>query len=63
MSDKQNSGRNRTNEGYVPKKKGYIPVGGGVSQVMTLIIRKSELQFEKHEFGDFRFVPLLENKN
>lgn len=32
-------------------------------QTMTLLIRKTETQFEKHEFGDFRFVPLLENKN
>ena len=39
-----------------------IPVGDKV-QIMTLIIRKNEAQFEKHEFGDFRFVPLLENKN
>lgn len=39
-----------------------IPVGENV-QIMTLLIRKNETQFEKHEFGDFRFVPLLENKN
>ena len=39
-----------------------IPVGEK-EQVMTLLIRKNETQFEKHEFGDFKFVPLLENKN
>lgn len=39
-----------------------IPVGGDV-QVMTLIIRKGVKEFEKHELGDFRFVPLLEDKN
>jgi len=39
-----------------------IPVGDDV-QVMTLIIRKGPKEFEKHEFGDFRFVPLLEDKN
>lgn len=39
-----------------------IPVGDSV-QIMTLIIRQSEQEFEKHEFGEFRFVPLLENKN
>jgi protein-L-isoaspartate(D-aspartate) O-methyltransferase len=39
-----------------------IPVGA-TEQVMTLLIRKNETQFEKHEFGDFKFVPLLENKN
>ena len=39
-----------------------IPVGEGV-QIMTLLIRKNETQFEKHELGEFRFVPLLEDKN
>lgn len=39
-----------------------IPVGDA-SQIMTMLIRKNETQFEKHEFGDFRFVPLLQNKN
>lgn len=39
-----------------------IPVGEK-EQVMTMLIRKNETQFEKHEFGDFKFVPLLENKN
>lgn len=35
-----------------------IPVGDDV-QVMTLFIRKGEKEFEKHEFGEFRFVPML----
>jgi protein-L-isoaspartate(D-aspartate) O-methyltransferase len=39
-----------------------IPVGDKV-QVMTLFIRKGPKEFEKHEFGDFRFVPMLEDKN
>jgi protein-L-isoaspartate(D-aspartate) O-methyltransferase len=39
-----------------------IPLGDK-NQVMTLLIRKNETQFEKHEFGEFRFVPLLEDKN
>jgi len=39
-----------------------IPLGEK-DQIMTLLIRKNEKQFEKHEFGTFRFVPLLENKN
>jgi protein-L-isoaspartate(D-aspartate) O-methyltransferase len=30
-----------------------IPVGEGV-QIMTLLIRKSETQFEKHELGEFQ---------
>jgi protein-L-isoaspartate(D-aspartate) O-methyltransferase len=39
-----------------------IPLGEE-HQIMTLLIRKNETQFEKHEFGEFRFVPLLGNKN
>ncbi|MGA9637714.1 protein-L-isoaspartate(D-aspartate) O-methyltransferase [Flavobacterium sp.] len=39
-----------------------IPLGEDV-QIMTLLIRKNETQFEKHELGEFRFVPLLEDKN
>jgi protein-L-isoaspartate(D-aspartate) O-methyltransferase len=39
-----------------------IPLGDK-EQIMTLLIRKNETQFEKHEFGGFKFVPLLENKN
>lgn len=39
-----------------------IPVGENV-QTMTVFLRKSETEFEKEEYGEFRFVPLLENKN
>lgn len=39
-----------------------IPVGEDV-QVMTLYIRKGEKEFEKQELGDFRFVPMLKEKN
>ena len=39
-----------------------IPLGEK-DQIMTMLIRKNETQFEKHEYGDFKFVPLLENKN
>ena len=39
-----------------------IPVGD-TDQTMILLIRKNETQFEKHEFGDFKFVPLLEKRN
>ena len=39
-----------------------IPLGKN-EQIMTLLIRKNETQFEKHEHGEFRFVPLLEDKN
>jgi len=39
-----------------------IPIGENV-QIMTLFIRKSNKEFDKKEYGDFRFVPLLEDKN
>ena len=56
---------------YVPKTlmsqlkiggKSVIPVGEGI-QVMTVIERKGPKKFEKHEYGDFRFVPLLKDSN
>jgi|TARA_R110002020_G_scaffold199778_3_gene401526 protein-L-isoaspartate(D-aspartate) O-methyltransferase len=39
-----------------------IPVGENV-QIMTVFTRTSPTNFEKEEFGEFRFVPLLEDKN
>lgn len=39
-----------------------IPIGDLGSQVMTLITRDSETEFSKTEFGDFKFVPMLEQK-
>ena len=56
---------------YVPKAllgqlkiggKLVIPVGDDV-QVMTVFTRTSEKKFEKFEYGDFRFVPMLKEKN
>lgn len=38
-----------------------IPVGDKV-QIMTLIEKVAEKQFEKTEYGEFKFVPLLEYK-
>jgi len=55
----------------VPKKllsqlkiggKLVIPVGT-TDQTMLRITRNSETEFEREEFGSFRFVPLLEDKN
>jgi len=56
---------------FVPKPLlGQLKIGGKLvipvgdkTQIMTLFIRKSEKEFEKHEFGDFKFVPMLQNKN
>lgn len=39
-----------------------IPVGTN-TQIMTLFIRTSPKKFEKHELGDFAFVPMLGEKN
>ncbi|WP_142786410.1 protein-L-isoaspartate(D-aspartate) O-methyltransferase [Changchengzhania lutea] len=39
-----------------------IPVGDDV-QTMTMFVRKGPKDFEQEEFGEFRFVPLLEDKN
>lgn len=39
-----------------------IPVGKD-NQVMTLFVRVSEKEFKKTEHGEFRFVPLLEDRN
>lgn len=39
-----------------------IPIGDEV-QIMTLFVRNSEKDFEKHELGEFRFVPMLKEKN
>lgn len=56
---------------YVPKDllgqlkvggKMVIPVGESL-QTMTLFTRKSPKEFDKTEFGQFKFVPLLEDKN
>lgn len=40
-----------------------IPVGKGGSQVMLRLKKISESEFEKEEFGHFRFVPLLGKKD
>ena len=39
-----------------------IPVGKDI-QVMTKIIRASETEIKKETYGNFRFVPMLRNKN
>ena len=38
-----------------------IPVGEGM-QIMTVIDKVSELEFNKQELGEFSFVPMLEKK-
>lgn len=39
-----------------------IPVGDD-PQIMTLLIRKSAKEIIKEEYGEFRFVPMLKEKN
>lgn len=40
-----------------------IPVGAGATQIMHLYVRTDEKTFKKQTFGEFKFVPLLEDKN
>lgn len=40
-----------------------IPVGDGDKQIMTLIVRKEDDQFEQTTYGDFAFVPMLKGVN
>ena len=56
---------------YIPKNllkqlvvggKLIIPVGVH-NQKMTRVIRTSENEFDKETFGNFRFVPLIEDNN
>ena len=56
---------------YVPKPlfaqleiggKLVIPVGEQV-QIMTVFTRKNPTEFHKEEYGEFRFVPMLGDKN
>ena len=42
--------------------KMVVPIGKDV-QKMTLFTRVSKNKFEKRTFGDYRFVPMLRNKN
>lgn len=42
--------------------KMVIPLGED-PQIMTLLIRKSAKEIEKKEYGEFRFVPMLHEKN
>jgi len=39
-----------------------IPVGAGGVQKMTLLVKTAENEYQKTEMGDFKFVPLLEEK-
>jgi protein-L-isoaspartate(D-aspartate) O-methyltransferase len=39
-----------------------IPIGDSSSQTMFSIVRLSETEFKKKEFGQFLFVPMLEGK-
>ncbi|MFV0530983.1 MAG: protein-L-isoaspartate(D-aspartate) O-methyltransferase [Flavobacteriales bacterium] len=56
---------------FVPKDLIFqLRVGGGLlipvgekEQMMTLFLKTGEKSLEKMEFGDFKFVPMLKNKN
>ena len=40
-----------------------IPLGKTEEQVLTRFTKKSEKEFEKEEFGAYKFVPMLNNTN
>lgn len=40
-----------------------IPLGEGESQKMQRLIKKSEIEFDVEVYGDFSFVPMLQNKS
>jgi len=39
-----------------------IPLGAGEVQIMTLVEKISETEISKTEFSEFRFVPMLQNR-
>lgn len=39
-----------------------IPLGEGEEQIMNVIVKKTDKEFEKQTFGKFKFVPMLQNK-
>jgi len=40
-----------------------IPLGEGDSQKMQRLKKRTETEFEVEVFGDFSFVPMLQNKS
>lgn len=40
-----------------------IPIGDGANQEMNILRKTSETNFEKQVIGQFKFVPLLQNKS
>lgn len=43
--------------------KMVIPLGKTDEQILTRFTKKSEKEFEKEEFGAYKFVPMLNNTN
>ena len=39
-----------------------VPVGAGHVQVMTVVLKTSDTEYETHEFNPFRFVPMLSER-
>ena len=39
-----------------------IPIGEGEEQQMKRIVKISDTEIEKEDYGVFKFVPMLENK-
>ncbi|TXF78914.1 protein-L-isoaspartate(D-aspartate) O-methyltransferase [Chryseobacterium sp.] len=43
--------------------KMVIPLGKTDEQILTVFTKKSDKEFEKEEFGAYKFVPMLNNTN
>lgn len=43
--------------------KMVIPIGDGEEQIMNLMLRKKGSEFERTEYGKFKFVPMLKDKS
>ena len=40
-----------------------IPIGKGSEQIMNVITRKSDTQFERSVLGKYKFVPMIKSKS
>ena len=39
-----------------------VPIGAGESQIMTMVMKTGEASYDKEELSEFRFVPMLQDR-